>query len=218
MDSRINPHFITFTGADDQTDVRGMAELSGRYPIEWGILFSPSRQGNEPRYPGGKALSRFAWSGLRMSAHLCGGHSRAIMESRIDQVVQQIPVDLGTFNRIQVNHRDPDPARIDEFGKGWGPRCIAQTRAATFPTDTAVDWLYDASGGRGIMPDRWPTHDDGRLVGYAGGISPDNVQAVIGQIAARGPYWIDMESGVRDSADRFDIALCRQVCEAVYDA
>lgn len=208
------PTFITFTGADDHTDVREMIALSKGYPIEWGILFSPSRQGTDPRYPGGEAQSRFAWSGLRLAAHLCGDYSRAIMEGRLDDIVKQIPVDLGIFKRIQVNHRAPDPIRINTFRKGWGPRCIAQTRAAAFPKDTSIDWLFDASGGRGVAPAKWPAYP-GRHVGYAGGIGPDNVRAVIDQIAARGLYWIDMESGVRADG-RFDIGLCRRVCEAVY--
>jgi phosphoribosylanthranilate isomerase len=93
-------------------------------------------------------------------------------------------------------------------------RCIAQCRAA-FPDDTSVDWLFDASSGRGIAPAAWPAHP-GRRVGYAGGIKPDNVLDVIrAGVGAAGPYWIDMESGVRTD-DRFDLTKCRQVCEAVY--
>ena len=57
------PEFITFTGADDHTDVRDMVALSKLYPIEWGILFSISRQGTDPRYPGGEA-ARLCGSGL----------------------------------------------------------------------------------------------------------------------------------------------------------
>lgn len=204
------PEFITFTGADDHTDISEMIALSKQYPIEWGILFSPSRQGVDPRYPGGDAQSRFLWSGLLMAAHLCGGHSRDIM----DGLSLDIPVDLGFFNRIQINHGGPNPRRIEAFRQGWGPRCIAQTRATKFPKDTSLDWLFDASGGRGVTPAAWPPYP-GRLVGYAGGIGPDNVASIIGEINASGPYWIDMESGVRTD-DRFDLSLCRRVCEAVY--
>lgn len=206
------PDFITFTGADDRTAVYDMIALSKRYPIEWGILFSPSRQGVDPRYPGGEAQSRLLWSGLRLAAHLCGDHSRAIMDGRrIDT-----PVDLGVFDRIQINHHAPDPKRIIAFRNGWGKmRCIAQTAAlGNFPRDTSIDWLFDASGGRGVAPPAWPAHP-GRMVGYAGGINSSNVSAVIARIAARGPYWIDMESGVR-TGDWFNIGLCRRVCETVY--
>lgn len=208
------PEFITFTGADDATDISGMAALSAKYPIEWGILFSPSRQGSDPRCPGGDAQSRFLHSGLRLSAHLCGGHSRKIMAG--ESIVEQIPVDLSFFKRVQVNHHAPVPRMITAFQHGWGKfRCIAQSRSDfTFPTNTSVDWLFDGSGGRGIRPTEWPKYP-GRLVGYAGGIAPDNVIDILRRINATGPYWIDMESGVRTD-NRFDLDLCRHVCEQVF--
>jgi hypothetical protein len=205
-----NPEFITFTGADDRTDVDGMRALSARYPIEWGVLFSPHRQGQDNRYPGGEAQSRLAWSGLRLAAHLCGSHARSIMAGE----ELHVPVDLGIFKRIQINHTEPSVSAINAFRAGWGPRCIVQTRGLTFPRNTSVDWLFDTSGGRGKEPEAIPPYP-GRLVGYAGGIGPDNVRSVIERIAATGPYWIDMESKVR-SDDWFDLSLCEQVCRAVY--
>jgi hypothetical protein len=207
------PEFITFTGADDYTHVGEMTALSGQYPIEWGILFSPRRQGIDMRYPGGEAQSRLLWSGLRLSAHLCGAYSKEIMSD--GHLISHPPVDLGVFDRIQVNHGSPDPQKIIKFRKGWGAmRCIAQARADEFPADTSVDWLFDISGGRGTEPKAWPKYP-GRLVGYAGGINPGNVAKVIAEIDATGPYWIDMESGVR-TGDVFDLSLCRKVCEIVF--
>jgi hypothetical protein len=209
MPSR-KPNFITFTGADDRTDVDGMIELSAHYPIEWGILFSPSQQGRSQRFPSGQAQSRFLWSGLDLAAHLCGAHSRNIMDGRDIES----PVDLGIFKRIQINTFNPDTARINTFRKDWGPRCIAQATGKTFPKDTSIDWLFDVSGGAGAVPEKWPPYP-GRFVGYAGGIGPDNVLQVIDEIAASGPYWIDMETKVRTN-EWFDLGLCRRVCEAVY--
>ncbi|MGY4224421.1 phosphoribosylanthranilate isomerase [Bradyrhizobium sp. USDA 4503] len=97
-------------------------------------------------------------------------------------------------------------------------RAIAQTRADSFPTDTSVDWLFDRSGGAGVAPTAWPMHPGGdRLVGYAGGISPDNIGGVMSVLEQMpGRYWIDIESGVRTD-DRFDIEKCRAVCEAVFE-
>lgn len=206
------PLFITFTGADDFTDVNAMKELSKHYPIEWGVLFSPKRQGVDPRYPGGDAQSRLLWSGLTLAAHLCGDHSRAIMENR----KLDIPVDLAYFKRVQINHAAPMPSEIIKFRNGWAKfRCIAQCRSiVAFPKDTSIDWLFDASGGRGLAPPGWPPYP-GRIVGYAGGIGVENVLSVIEKIGASGPYWIDMESGVRTN-NRFDVSLCRSVCEKVY--
>ncbi|UFX42147.1 phosphoribosylanthranilate isomerase [Bradyrhizobium sp. 41S5] len=212
----MKPEFITFTGIDNWTELHDIHVLALKYPVEFGILCSPTRQGTDPRYPDGDALSRFMWSKLRMSAHLCGDYSRRIMAG--ESIVETIQVDLGYFARIQVNHADPAPAKIIQFRSGWGNmRAIAQTRGDTFPTDTSVDWLFDRSGGTGAAPTAWPMHPGGdRLVGYAGGISPDNITGVMTVLEQMpGRYWIDMESGVRTD-DRFDIAKCRAVCEAVF--
>jgi hypothetical protein len=206
------PEHITFTGVDDQTALDEMRRLSERYPIEWGVLFSPSRQGVDPRYPNGETLSRLLWSKLKMAAHLCGDYSRNVMAgAKVD-----IPVDLYYFSRIQINSATPDARRINTFRKGWGVKnAIAQHREGPFPKGE-VDWLFDKSGGTGATPDAWPQHPgQGQFVGYAGGINPENVLDVIGAIDADGQYWIDMESGVRTN-NVFDLQLCRQVCEAVY--
>ncbi|MGY4224420.1 hypothetical protein ACVMIH_001781 [Bradyrhizobium sp. USDA 4503] len=90
----MKPEFITFTGIDNWTELHDIHVLSIKYPVEFGILFSPKRQGTDPRYPDGDALSRFMWSGLRLSAHLCGDYSRRIMAG--ESIVDTIPVDLGT--------------------------------------------------------------------------------------------------------------------------
>lgn len=47
------PEFITFTGVDINSNLDRMVMLSSRYPIEWGVLFSPDRQGKPAhrRYP-----------------------------------------------------------------------------------------------------------------------------------------------------------------------
>jgi phosphoribosylanthranilate isomerase len=127
-----------------------------------------------------------------------------------------LPLNLEGFTRIQVNHRSPDPIRLYGLQREKGKDCIAQTRSSHFPDDEEIDWLFDTSGGTGKVPASWPKYP-GRFVGYAGGINPANVRDIIDQIDASGPYWIDMENGVRTN-DRFDLDLCRQVCEAVYGA
>lgn len=211
----MKPEFITFTGADNWTSIEGMLELSRKYPIEWGILFSPKRQGVDPRYPDGDRLSAIMWSNLRLSAHICGDYSDAVMAGH---ALEKPPVDFHYFQRVQVNHATPVPARINRFRTGWGiKRGIGQCRG-NFPLDTSVDWLFDRSGGRGETSAAWPRHPGlDRLVGYAGGISPDNIldYAISVFEHIEGRYWIDMESGVRTN-DRLDLEKCRQVCEQVY--
>jgi hypothetical protein len=211
----MKPEFITFTGVDEQTDIKELRTLASQYPVEWGVLFSPSRQGHDWRYPAGRILEDLLWAReLRLAAHLCGGYSDMVM--RGDNVRPRTPADLGFFKRIQVNHAEPSVDLIAGLGQLIDSRCIAQSRSLEFPSETNVDWLFDRSGGRGATPEAWPAHPGGdRLVGYAGGISPDNVADVVKAIGSTGPYWIDMESGVRTD-NRFDLAKCRQVCEIVF--
>ncbi|ATA53887.1 hypothetical protein CKY39_12160 [Variovorax boronicumulans] len=214
------PNFITFTGADEATDVAGMVELAALYPIEWGILFSPSRQGNEPRYPSYSFIQRLTWCipSLRLSAHLCGGHSDDLLansETLVDPL-------LWRFERVQVNTslRGIDTSRLAAWAEEIADKLepILQCRGA-FPTEEDVQWIFDASGGRGIAPAAWPEPGESvdALRGYAGGLNPDNVATAVATIGAKDDnYWLDMETGVRDENDRFSLAKCRAVCEAVY--
>ena len=208
------PQFITFTGVDEYTSIDGMIKIADRYPVEWGILFSPSRQGKDPRYPSveviEKVLARVHPSLL--AAHLCGGHSRRVMKGKQPQV----PVDLRAFSRVQVNSHDPDPEMISRFEVEFGLDCIAQARGEAFPDDRSILWLFDQSGGRGEAPAKWPPHPHPhRLVGYAGGIGPHNVLDVIETIDAKAPYWIDMESGVRVD-NVLDLGICSEICQKVF--
>lgn len=204
------PDFITFTGADDRTDIGEMRALASQYPIEWGILFSPSKQGKDNRFPSQRTLARLTQEGMRLSAHLCGGYSRKVVAKEGFHT----GVTLNHFSRIQVNHIAPYPGLIASFCELGGKRGISQWRGMVFPDDDRVDWLFDRSGGRGALPPAWPAYP-GHFVGYAGGINPDNAKMVIETIDATGHYWIDMEGGVRTN-DWFDLKKVRAVCEAVF--
>ena len=73
-------------------------------------------------------------------------------------------------------------------------------------------YLFDASGGRGLEPLEWPKHLQDWTCGYAGGLGPGNLRRELPRIAAAAgpfPYWIDMESKLRDDEDRFWIGLAR---------
>lgn len=206
------PQFITFTGVDDQTDPAELVRLADDYPVEFGLLLSPKRQGLQPRYP---TMANIGWFvselPLRWAAHLCGDAARDVIQygsCRHDDLLQH-------FTRAQINTADPyaKPSQIGNWAAERNVRAILQCRG-DFPRIASVDVLFDASGGRGV----WPTATRSTFCGYAGGLRPDNVAAAIEVIQQRvsTPYWIDMESGVRDEQDRFSIAKCRAVCEAVY--
>lgn len=189
------PEFITFTGVDAQTDVHAMAELAARYPIEWGVLFSPERQGQEahPRYPSLEFVKELTHSelDLRLSAHLCGGDAREVIErgrSRYDEPIRE------HFDRVQINTADKHvlPKDLAAWAQGLQVQAILQCRDV-FPNNDDVSWLYDASGGRGITPAIWPSSLGGSwLIGYAGGLNPGNVAAAVAQIQTKASnYWLE---------------------------
>lgn len=220
----VMPRFITFTGADDHTSLKGMADLSWRYPIEWGLLFSPKQQGTG-RYPSIDFITRATSEAheLNFAAHICGGHSRDLVSMGKTSIDANIK---GRFSRVQIN---VGASLLNMHSTGlialWARKNevapILQCREK-FPGDMRFSWLFDASGGRGIEPAAWPQpssdwHASTTLKGYAGGLNPGNVVAhakTIGEHDFR--YWLDMETGVRDENDRFDLARCAAVCEAVY--
>ena len=212
------PEFITFTGLDELTNLDRVRDLSNRFPLEFGVLFSPKRQGSDPRYPGEKLLGQLRRRThlLHLSAHLCGEHARSVVR------MSEARVKLDGFARVQVNHDDPHDGAIAQFARNRaGALPIAQTRGDVFPNSVTVSWLFDRSAGTGVAPSSWPKHPGkGRLVGYAGGIGPDNVREVLEAIDSDGPYWIDMESGVRSvdflGRDWLDLDKCEAVCLAVY--
>lgn len=214
MQTVCKPKFVTFTGIDVYTSLEAVEQLSSIYPIEWGVLLSPKHCGG--RYPSLDFLRRLTEiNGLSLSAHLCGGYARELIEhghSCLDEVIK------AHFQRVQINTADPtiDLKKISSWGAQNDVEVILQCRDG-FPGDSRVKWLYDVSGGRGVKPDLWPEACPGVFVGYAGGLNPGNILPlvdVIGRVAST--YWLDMETGIRDADDRFDIRKCQAVCEAIW--
>ena len=206
----MKPYFLTFTGVDADTDFSRLIALSQRYPLEWGVLFSVNRQGREPRYPSLEAIEEIRKLPVSKAAHLCGEYAEAVM------VEAPVAIDFTGFNRIQINSRRPDAKAIASFAQFRNLGAVMQTREIEFPADEGVSLLFDRSGGNGRTPDAWPKHPGDRMVGYAGGISPDTIEDVLSAIDASGPHWLDMESGIRTD-DRLDLDKCEAVARAVYD-
>lgn len=212
----MKPRMITFTGVDEHTDPVALVQLANDYPgkVEWGILFSPGRAGKETRYPRPEVIEHLVTEhALVYAAHLCGDCAREVVaggKGRFDDLL------AAYFQRAQVNTKDEvDPALIRRWADGAMITPILQCRG-DFPQTPGVEYLFDASGGRGIEPKDWP-RGLSSYCGYAGGLKPDNVASHVERIGAIAPaFWIDMESGVRSDDDRFSVAKCRSVCEAVY--
>lgn len=216
------PDFITFTGVDDRTDLRDLLDLTLKYGgrVEFGVLMSKSKMGQNPRYPGATMLRELATAAsfdnrLRLSAHVCGQWAREIMQGELPD----LPINLVNFRRMQVNHDEPTAVAIRSAANALGvARGIGQTRFG-IPWDKSVDWLFDRSGGRGEVPSGYPFRAKSDLAGFAGGLTPENVrsQMVLMDMcgAITGPYWLDMESGVR-VGNWLSIERVDKVCDEVF--
>lgn len=212
--------FVTLTGADDRTsleDIRTIARQAGVPPffVEVAVLLSKARQGS-PRYPSvdhAHAIVRESYyAGLRCSVHVCGEWARALVA---DEVPSELRPLFRSTDRIQINgvfdRFDTDP--ILNLLSDFPVEVIFQSRTEDrFPPALhhRIVWLYDRSAGKGERPSLWPS-SEGRC-GFAGGISPSNVEEVLHEIGERPhPFWIDMESSLRDEEDRFSIEKCVSV-------
>lgn len=211
------PVFVTFTGADRTDLVPGMQALSARYPIEWGVLIDPLREGI-PRFPAPFVRRAMQCAGLRLSAHVCGIAARAIAEGHDTRL------DFGGFSRVQINHGNAGSTESEIrnchlFGMRHGVRPILQCQGS-FPADDRMDWLYDVSFGKGVRPSTWPALvRQPPFCGYSGGLGPATVRDTLAgiRIVPGASYWIDIESGVT-TENSFDLSKCEAICRALFES
>ena len=210
---------VTITGADDNTDINEMIEISKAFPfVEWGILFSKKRTGT-PRYPTEKWVVQLLKKGLEhnmsFSAHLCGNYAKDAMTSEggdCDEFLNVIHPYSGSFNRFQLNFNGQNiEPNLDDFKDFVSHEkvCIIQhnqnnkevCNAIIEKGDFNVHFLYDSSGGNGNRPEKWKPAVDGHFTGYAGGLTPLNLMEELEEIELvndKGKVvWIDVETGVR---------------------
>ena len=215
---------ITFTGADDNTNIIDLLALSSAYPfVEWGILLPGI---GKPRFPSMKWLETLIGRNMlegepaKLSGHICPPLTAKILHSlsSIDNLVGH------AFSRIQINTHGEKYLYDDKFFKNLH-ESIA--REIIFQLDGANDnllnqashypWLYftgliDGSHGGGVLPEHWPKpytfpQIDCFWIGYSGGLGPHNLERELPKILeAAGDHniWIDMETHVRTNGE-FDL-------------
>lgn len=198
------PEFITFTGLDDRTDLARAHELAEKYRIEWGLLFSKTNK--DARYPSAQTFLEASLIDGYKSVHLCGSASRTfVKEFTFPKEVEPI---VHRLNRVQVNGAKGLYVSVVD-----GVAVITQCRE--FSDRPCNAELFDVSGGRGEMPESIPVPKSDHLVGYAGGMGPETVEAYLEMITCENPFWIDMESKVRTDG-WFDLDKVERVCQIVY--
>lgn len=217
--------YVSITGADDAVSVADLNELGKQYPfIEWALLLMPEEMGGN-RCPSAEWIGNFLkhYKGEHKAMHLCGSALLDFIENKAGILDL-----MKGFHRIQLNlefgnvEGKYDPGKLLEQMKAHPEfEFVIQytdKRKNFLPHLRGIPnhaLLFDGSAGRGVSPKQWPAPVDGHFCGYAGGISPDNVQMNlknISQVAFGHETWIDMESGVR-TADRFDLEKVRRVLE-----
>lgn len=201
-------NFVTFTGADEHTPLDALLALAANPRVELGLLYTYDPEGRH-RYMTRKLLrdiaARIGEIG-NLAIHVCGQRARQEMAAReIDDV-------LKYAHRIQVNG-PITPAEVEALCCRYPDRTIITQHVGSnsiLASDVVAAnhaILMDASGGRGIAPDKWDRLRTNKAVGFAGGLSPENVIMQVRNIqrVARSGWWIDMEGKLRDSEDWFNI-------------
>lgn len=219
---------VTITGADDAVDPDDLARLSAQYEfVEWGILCSKKRAG-EPRYPTTRWMGRLVAKAGRSALHLCGEFSRRLLsgESFHELHHENLPVYSERCVRLQLNGFSdyvlPGLRTATQQGGGmmrdktFVLQCSnkdALLRGSVLAKQHPnVVLLWDPSGGREVGLTELPIGLN-NVMGYAGGIGPDNVERTLRTLCDQhelGPFWIDMESAVRTD-DKLDIDKVKTV-------
>jgi hypothetical protein len=204
--------YVTLTGADSSVQPEELVALSKKYPfVEWAILFSQSKSGTTPRYPGHDwvlDLLKIAESTpMNLSAHLCGkwvddalkGEITFLKDAEMNKAFRRVQLNMGkdrlqgAFKNKQLVYAIIAAEKQVIFGGNYA----AIIANGQFFDTTGTYPLFDASGGRGIAATEWPKpltyteyavvdgqQDEQKTVfcGYAGGLGPDNILAELKRI------------------------------------
>ena len=241
---------VTLTGVDQFVDLRRLLALSREFDCaEWGLLYSPKAAGREFRYPDLFGRDRqfvaelCGLEGVKVALHVCGAGVTELREGSnpaLNELIRMV-------GRVQLNLRGPDHGAEQVLAmvrqvttRNPSAKVIVQANkvnadlAVAIGDDPSIQWLWDASGGRGKLCREWPSEAvwrsmglDGREKGFAGGLAPSNLRVELSRIAETLTHavertWLDMESSLRCVRDRFDLDLAKVVlltaqewCDAV---
>ena len=208
---------------------------------EFGVLLSANWKENGNRYLNPERYRDLSGRNLNLSLHLCGRVARSAYSGDwihlTDLLIQNRALKYRVaklFNRCQLNVAASQDL---EFNSSDTTECplhfneiiIQQKSADNCPLfDKAVKkndiltyantiaLLCDASGGRGVESDFVPydNHYNDYHVGYAGGFGETNILRKLEEITACekvDDFWVDMESSLRNSDDKFDLDAVERI-------
>lgn len=226
---------VTVTGASDDTSFEDMLKIQEEFPfVEWGILLSRRQAGITKRFPSFEWINklhiliqncikyRFP-KPLKLSGHLCGEFVNEILTKNIGNEMIENLIYSDMFDRIQINtHGEKYVVDIEklECTVKFAPHVqfIAQYDNINSYIHNLnnlgynnIAALYDLSHGAGVLPESWDKPLEGIYTGYAGGLSPENLEEQLQKIEEQvnEPIWIDAETWLRTN-DRFDLDKVRQ--------
>lgn len=242
---------ITLTGVDAQTDnglLRTLSSLASAQGVraEWGLLYSPSRAGQPGRYASFECITEriHANPDLELAVHFCGqsiSELIALGESNSTALLSML-ADPGRRvpGRAQLNFNQrvsmlccedleslflsqPTVQFIVQYNHNNAElvQALASRTGQSGVKNLAA--LFDASGGRGVLPTAHPdiSLTGGLPAGYAGGFSPTNIAQqtkTIAQTTNGQAQWMDLESALRDENDVFCLHRCQETLKAFAQA
>jgi hypothetical protein len=229
---------VTITGADDSIDPHELAKLSQEFPfVEWAILLSKKQMGNK-RFPSTEWMTELKKDAdkLQLAGHLCGSWLRVNLMNFGDiEFTKEIPL-WDDFQRIQLNFHAEKTDLSEEALKALRNQTWHKKKQFIVQMDgvnndlyknllfagVLTSGLFDTSHGAGVLPstgwpDVIPSINPHTYRGYAGGLSPDNIEEQLIKLeSAVGDdlVWVDMETKVRSHNDmQFDLNKVRTCLE-----
>ncbi len=218
---------ITVTGAADDCAIDDLIRLGRRYPlIEVAVLYSPGRSG-AGRYPSRHWLEAFAFeserAGIARAIHLCGD---SVADFVLDPQSYSARL-VSKFSRVQLNFNASriglSPRQFSDAIERSAVPVITQVNEQNSGISSAIGArrhhiLFDRSGGIGRLPESWPDRwPDKAVNGWAGGLSPENIEHHIGIIARHADecaFTVDAETALRTAGDKFDMSKAEDFVQA----
>ena len=231
---------IVLSGANEHTDIKELLALCNAYPfVEIGIQVSGSKASfGSARYWWLHTLAAHASPKNHLALHLNQDWVEGFCAGKI-------PPELNTFlnlehhngtpvfKRIQLNfkigrEKTPDMSTLLQTIRFYQPKhkfiwsynesnqaFIEQVYQRRFPIDAL---LYDSSFGEGIVPNERPAPVFADVYqGYAGGLSPENVEAELQKIQAvvqeHRNIFIDAEGALKGADRHLSLKRCKLFLE-----